>query len=234
MRQNAPQLHRALNALLAKLDARAAVPPLWARSGAPPTPAQLGAPPRLYGAEFLEIDAAAQEVTCTKEMSTGGWASCATQWHIDGGRRTYKLWGLLSRAESVDGAALARAGLSPTAAPAEHSNLVVAPFDHVQRLCDIALELNASYTGDRAAAAASIPRRGQTVHQFVTDASGGNGGRDEEQLEIFARVADEEVLEEVGCVLDVERGDVVLLFPDLFHRTQDLAVDRLAFNAEAF
>ena len=109
-----------------------------------------------------------------------------------------------------------------------------APMDHLQQLCDLALELNASYSGDRAADAAALPRRGAKVVSTVTDAAGGNGLREEEQNEGFAREKDAEVLEAASCVVRAERGDALLLWPDLFHRTQNIAVDRVAFNAEAF
>ena len=107
-------------------------------------------------------------------------------------------------------------------------------MNHLQQLCDLALELNASYSGDRAADAAALPRRGQRVLQTVTDAAGGNGQREEEQTESFARERDSEVLEAASCVVRAERGDVLLLWPDLFHRTQNMAIDRVALNAEAF
>ena len=55
---------------------------------------------------------------------------CGCDWHFDGGRRGYKLWSVLDKR---GGQALRR-----------RSNIVIVPADHVQQLCDIAAELNAS------------------------------------------------------------------------------------------
>ena len=40
-------------------------------------------------------------------------------------------------------------------------------------------------------------------------------------------------LEVASCVVHADVGDVLLLHPDVFHRTQDMAVSRLALLAEA-
>ena len=45
--------------------------------------------------------------------------------------------------------------------------------------------------------------------------------------------ADNRALEAASCVVNVSPGDAVVLFPDLFHRTQDYAVWRLSLLAEA-
>ena len=47
------------------------------------------------------------------------------------------------------------------------------------------------------------------------------------------RNRDHRALEAAGCVVRANPGDAVLLFPDLFHRTQDLLVWRLALLVEA-
>ncbi|KAL1530531.1 hypothetical protein AB1Y20_001432 [Prymnesium parvum] len=232
MRKNTPNLFRDLAGLLSTLDGKDLLPAVWKRSGGEPTSELLGASVRLYGTEFLRIDKEEQERTCTfTDMS---WAACGCQWHIDGGHRSYKLWGLLRKADVVDELAFARGSLDQNSSPADHSNIMVAPFDHLQTLCDLALELNSTFSGDRLAELAKLPRVNDVDIRGVTDASGDNGVRELRRVNTMASDLDQEVLEYASCQIRAQRGDVVLLFPDLFHRTQNMAVDRLAFIAEAF
>lgn len=74
----------------------------------------------------------------------------------------------------------------------------------------------------------------QLVRHFVTDAMGGNGPKDVEMGEVKAAVLDDEFLEVASCLVKARIGDVVLIFPDVFHRTQDVVVSRVAFIVEAF
>ena len=48
-----------------------------------------------------------------------------------------------------------------------------------------------------------------------------------------SRERDDLALEVASCVVHADVGDVLLLHPDVFHRTQDMAVSRLALLAEA-
>ena len=47
-----------------------------------------------------------------------------------------------------------------------------------------------------------------------------------------ASEADKATVEATACTLSTEEGDAVLLFPDIFHRTQDLREDRDAVLIE--
>lgn len=114
----------------------------------------------------------------------------------------------------------------------DHSNILVAPLNNVQTLCDIMESVNASYTGPRNTE--RFPKRGETERQSVTDAMGGNGVKAVEMGEVYSRARDDEFLEAASCLVRPENGDAILIFPDVFHRTQDIVVTRLAFITEAF
>ncbi|KAL1514550.1 hypothetical protein AB1Y20_003647 [Prymnesium parvum] len=232
MRKHTPAFYEALSGALARLDGRGLLPAVWRRSGAEWRPPSAAA--RLYGTEFVQIDKARQELACAHDVKDGGWASCACKWHVDGGDRGYKMWGLLHKAEEIDPQALDRAGLDPAAHPSDHSNLVVAPLDNVQALCGLAMELNASFTGDRSADVLRLPRRRKKVAANVVDAGGSAVEKEIELLDLVALQLDYQALEAASCVVHSERGDITVLFPDVFHRTQNMAVDRVAFISEAF
>ena len=44
---------------------------------------------------------------------------------------------------------------------------------------------------------------------------------------------DDRLLEAAGCLVEADEGDVLVFYPDVFHRTQDMAASRLAIIAEA-
>jgi hypothetical protein len=52
--------------------------------------------------------------------------------------------------------------------------------------------------------------------------------------QVYSRARDDEFLEAASCLVRPENGDAILIFPDVFHRTQDIVVTRLAFITEAF
>jgi len=141
-----------------------------------------------------------------------------------------------ARGEVVVGKAAAgsldKFGIFPNTPARLHSNILLAPLDNVQALCDLTRSMNASFTGKRTRE--RLPRRGEVEKQQVTDAMGGNGIKDVSTGETFSRKKDDEFLEAASCLVTPDSGDGVLIFPDVFHRTQDIAVTRLAFIAEAF
>ena len=53
------------------------------------------------------------------------------------------------------------------------------------------------------------------------------------QLEMLARRRDQQTLDAARCDVIADPGDVLLLHPETFHRTQDALVDRVAMIAEA-
>ena len=54
-----------------------------------------------------------------------------------------------------------------------------------------------------------------------------------QDAEVFAQERDDLALEAAGCVVHAAPGDVLLLGPDVFHRTQDVAASRVALLVEA-
>lgn len=186
-------------------------------------------PVQMAGIEFLELDPEQQYRTCMKP----DWMDCGCEWHVDGGHRGYKVWALLHK-----GAPHPKVPAEYAAAPArDNANVAVAPMDHVQQICEIAINLNASLGEAHAEELArEIPKAGSTQTVRSSDAAGSAlSGEIQEQLqETYARTKDQKVLNEASCVLDADPGDIFLFYPELFHRTQDIGMPRLAFIADAY
>ena len=51
--------------------------------------------------------------------------------------------------------------------------------------------------------------------------------------EVFSSERDDLALEAASCLVTADVGDVLLIGPDVFHRTQNMAVSRLALLVEA-
>ena len=64
-------------------------------------------------------------------------------------------------------------------------------------------------------------------------AGDGRGFVQQSKAEKVSRERDTEALEAASCLVEARRGDVIVMFPQLFHRTQDVAASRLALLVEA-
>lgn len=160
--------------------------------------------------EYLEIDPTVQAATCKSE----DWTRCATDWHVDGGDRPYKLWTMLQKKQLAQ------------------SNILVSPFDNIIRLQEHALRINATFDGDRDL---GIPPIDTMVSITRTDANEATKTRvSQSAIELHAQQLDREVLEAASCTVHASPGDAVLLFPELFHRTQNLKAERMAAIIETF
>lgn len=88
-----------------------------------------------------------------------------------------------------------------------HSNVVVAPSAGLEVLAEAALHHEPS------------PQLLSVSPTAQHDSSGGSRGYDPRL---------DEMLEAVGCSLELAPGDAVFLAEDTYHRTQDLLVNRVA------
>ena len=104
---------------------------------------------------------------------------------------------------------------------------MVAPLDEVQRLCDLVDHLSVSTN------VAPRPPPLEDIVEYQTNSNGTSGWVRSSGYEVESRKRDQRALQAVGCVVPAEPGDVLLWFPGVFHRTQDVAGHRVAIIAEA-
>ena len=135
-------------------------------------------------------------------------------WHVDGGIRGYKIWVPLSKEHGAR----------------NRTNIVVAPMNHAQQLCEIADKLEAS-VAHTATATVHVGAKGEW--QMASDSDGERGWKFESSSELIARARDRRALEAIGCTIPADPGDLLLFFPGIYHRTQDLSHARVAIIAEA-
>jgi hypothetical protein len=255
-------LTRRLDGLLDGLASRGVLPTAWPRAMTAPGDAALGSegssPQVQDSAEYIELDVLQQKQSCPQRE----WQMCGTDWHVDGGLRGFKLWVLL-RKDAVlrPGFDWRAVGVDPASPAREHANLVIAPSSNLRGLCDLALELNrtgswAEEEGSDRRGKSGRPKGGggaddctgvegvTDAKQVVISASDQVGqciyeraGELQQSLkqnsEIFSRERDKLALEAASCPVHADEGDMLLTFPDVFHRTQDIAASRLALLAEA-
>lgn len=195
-----PQLLDALDGLLTELDQRGLTPPLPYLTERRPL--------QVREIEHVVLDPAEHDCPTGEEDGV----PCGCDWHVDGGMRGFKLWLPLRKEARPD----AR----------EHQNVVVAPLDEVQRLCDLVDHLNVNTN------VAPLPPP-EDRDEYHTDSNGTSGWVRSSGYEAESRKRDQRALQAVGCVVPAEPGDVLLWFPGVFHRTQDVAGHRVAIIAEA-
>lgn len=205
-----------------------------------------GLTPRVHDSvEFIEVDPEKQmdSVECTIcDWNTGN------DWHTDGGMRGYKIWSLLKRAPhfqrtTADGRSMRweATQIDPDAgSPEDHASILVAPADNLRTLCDLAVELNSTMRERGEHGAEFMPPSAEAADVRTGPSSSAQGGESifdygasQAPLDVVSRQRDVRALEAAGCVVRAQPGDAVVLFPDLFHRTQDLVVWRLALLVEA-
>ena len=196
-----PQLLDALDGLLAELDQRGLTPPLPYLTERRPL--------QVREIEHVVLDPAEHDCPTGEEDGV----PCGCDWHVDGGMRGFKLWLPLRKEARPD----AR----------EHQNVVVAPLDEVQRLCDLVDHLSVSTN------VAPRPPPLEDIVEYQTNSNGTSGWVRSSGYEVESRKRDQRALQAVGCVVPAEPGDVLLWFPGVFHRTQDVAGHRVAIIAEA-
>ena len=114
--------------------------------------------------------------------------------------------------------------------PASHS--------YAQQLCELAGRLHAAETA-RAAASPEPSHPGAAaplkpdVWNMATDSKGTSGWVKEAADDLKARDRDRDALEAIGCTVAAAPGDLLLFFPGIFHRTQDVEHYRVSLIAEA-
>ena len=157
---------------------------------------------------------------CPFESDVG--IPCGCDWHVDGGIRGYKLWLPIQKARR------------------NQTNILVAPMSHAQRLCELAGEIANAHADAHANAADGGAQDGAQdggaqdgAWQMTTDSNGARGWRLESGGELTARRRDRLALEAVGCTIHAEAGDLLLFFPGIYHRTQDVLDHRVSIIAEA-
>ena len=165
---------------------------------------------KVYSA--ITIDSRRQKQSCRKTP----WYSCATDWHVDGGARGYNLWLLLHKSHAVDAKAEDEIDASVVR---NYSNIKVVPYDNARALCSLAARLNASMSASARQPGCLDGLDCPSADQPFDDDATNN--------------MDEAALEAASCRVDADPGDALLLFPGVFHRTQDLRVDRVAMLTEA-
>ena len=69
--------------------------------------------------------------------------------------------------------------------------------------------------------------------QCTFERPGQIGGELAHEVEQFGRERDNMALEVASCAVHAAPGDVLLIHPDVFHRTQDVAASRVALLVEA-
>ena len=201
-------------------------------------------PPRVVDAEFISLDAATQARVCPN----AAWHLCVSIWHRDAsadGVGRYKQWALLSRqGHPIEQTTLASLHLDAATTAREHSNIVVAPLDRVAALCEFALRLNEYRLESDTVSAAPVSPLPPSAHQTRVDAQGalfadadasGTYMADEElaRLEFISRIRDRDAFDAASCSVIADPGDVLLLHPLVYHRTQDALVDRVALITES-
>ena len=146
---------------------------------------------------------------------------CGCDWHVDGGLRGYKMWATLRKDASAEADG--------------HAGIVIMPLNAARRLCEVAARLNATMAagGGGTLAAAHLAGEDKRVMQHVSDANGHVGMREESTFDVTARELDAMALEGASCVIEAVPGDVLLFYPGVFHRSQDVAASRVAIIAEA-
>jgi hypothetical protein len=198
---------QALNGHLAGWDERALLP----ASANPHARAPLL---RVHAAEYVSLEPLRQQQTCT-EIDEEGVPRCALNWHVDGdfddeGSRPYKFWLMVERGQGVVGGDTA-------------TNIIVAPLDSVPKVC---ASMQGPSEDAEAAAAARVARAtagvGPMPHDLYQEMNAGREG----QGVLNA------VLDAVGCVVHSAPGDGVFFFPDVYHRTQDMAAPRVSTVVE--
>ena len=68
---------------------------------------------------------------------------------------------------------------------------------------------------------------------MATDSKGTKGWVREAADDVKARDRDRDALEAIGCTVEAAAGDMLLFFPGIFHRTQDVEHYRVSLIAEA-
>ena len=111
-------------------------------------------------------------------------------------------------------------------------NIVVAPLNNAQQLCELVERLNATIGADTLAKE-GVRAQPKDEWQLRTDADGTSGWSLEDGYEAHGRRSDKRALEAASCVVEADAGDVLLFFPGVFHRTQDVDGKRVAIIAEA-
>ena len=81
------------------------------------------------------------------------------------------------------------------------------------------------------ASSAALEQR--VAWQMASDSDGERGWKFESSSELIARARDRRALEAIGCTIPADPGDLLLFFPGIYHRTQDLRHARVAIIAEA-
>lgn len=199
-----PQLLDTLDGMLAAWNGRGYTPTLpYVHDGT--------AVGQLQVREIEHVVLDPEQHDCPFESDNG--IPCGCDWHVDGGIRGYKLWGLLSK----------EGGRNRT-------NVVLAPMSHAHQLCEIAGEIHASQGG---ASPEEMVTEVEGQWQMSSDSDGQQGWRFESNGELIARARDRTALEAIGCAIPTDPGDVVLFFPGIYHRTQDVSSYRVSLIAEA-
>ena len=243
----------ALHRVLERWHALGVAPAVWPRSHAAAADAALGGSAAISGAptlqdssEYIELDARKQHATCPDRE----WTRCATDWHVDGGLRGYKLWTVVRRDARLRPDLNWRfTGIDPAARAArEHGNIVISTSSNLRALCELAFEVNRSMTAASVGTAdggndelqgldrvterkveSSSSQKGQCIYERHNE----HMASMRKDSEVFSQERDELALEAAGCVVTADVGDVLLIGPDVFHRTQDMAASRLALLVEA-
>ena len=236
------QLVDALHSLLEGWHSRGLLPAVWPRVDAAAASAAIGTesgglPPELQDtAEFIELNSRTQHAEC----HDFAWPLCATDWHVDGGLRGYKLWSILKRERHLNTTfRWNRTGIDPRRSNAkDHGNLIVAPTSNVRALCELAFEINRTrVAAETMETTARLEEEDATGHddrpmtglgQLVSQASQCITSGLASILnrcaagEVFSQLRDDLALEVAGCHVRAEVGDVLLLHPDVFHRLRIL------------
>ena len=205
-----PELLDSLDNLLRGWDESGLTPAL---TYLPPSEAATGA---LHVREIEHVVLEPEEHDCPWGPELG--IPCGCDWHVDGGIRGYKMWAPLQKEDKPDSRA--------------QQNIVVAPLNNAQQLCELVERLNATIGADTLAKE-GVRAQPKDEWQLRTDADGTSGWSLEDGYEAHGRRSDKRALEAASCVVEADAGDVLLFFPGVFHRTQDVDGKRVAIIAEA-
>ena len=187
----------------------------WQRGQAPPLPYAVYSregEPQVREIEHVVLDPE-QHGNC--ESSSHPSIPCGCDWHVDGGVRGYKLWAPVQK-ESVN-----------------LTNILLVQMSDAQAFCELAGELHAKASGVHALEDAT-EAMGEMQWNVHTDSKGASQEWvHEPRGEVHARLRDQAALESIGCPVYTQPGDVVIFFPGIFHRTQDVLSYRISIIADA-
>lgn len=171
-------------------------------------------------------------------------------------RRSWKLWLMLDKFPTDDADDTPKAQQArhfarrhfPPRPWSNHSNIVVAPLDALDKLCDLLesediddesrdssptiepvddpYDVLAQRAVDGGGALSS-----DKSNEFFRQCASDPGGRGEQCRNRYQHST---ALNAVGCTLTLSSGDLVVLHPDIYHRTQDLAIERIALQLDAW